>query len=53
MEKQCDDGSTEYLHFYKDESLAQETAASRESGQDHDHIAFNSDGNLKYDSTQL
>ena len=53
LEKQCDDGSTECLHFYKDESLAQETAASRERGQDHDHIAFNSDGNLKYDSTQL
>ncbi|MBF1024657.1 MAG: hypothetical protein HXK98_02060 [Candidatus Nanogingivalaceae bacterium] len=31
LEKQRDDGGTEYLHFYKDESLAQEAAASRES----------------------
>ena len=53
LEKQRDDGGTEYLHFYKDESLSQEATASREKGQDHDHIAFNSDGSLKYDSTQL
>lgn len=53
LEKQRDDGGTEYLHFYKDESLAQETAASGESGQDHDHITFFPDGSLNYDLTQL
>ncbi len=53
LEKQRDDGGTEYLHFYKDESLSQEAAASRENGQDHDHITFYPDGSLKYDSTQL
>lgn len=53
LEKQRDDGGTEYLHFYKDESLSQEAAASRENGQDHDHVTFYPDGSLKYDSTQL
>ena len=53
LEKQRDDGGTEYLHFYKDESLSQEAAASREKGQDHDHITFFPDGSLNYDSTQL
>lgn len=40
LEKQRDDGGTEYLHFYKDESLSQEASASRERGQDYDHITF-------------
>lgn len=53
LEKQRDDGGTEYPHFYKDESLSQEASASREKGQDHDHITFYPDGSTKYDSTQL
>lgn len=53
IEKQREDGGTEYLHFYKDESLSQEAAYSRENNQDHDHVAFNPDGSLKYDSTEL
>lgn len=53
LEKQRDDGGTEYLHFYKDEALSQEASNSRDRGQDHDHIAFNPDGSLKYDSTQF
>jgi hypothetical protein len=51
-EKKNPDGTTEYLHFYSDDSLTQEAANSR-NGQNHDHITFNPDGSIRYDSTQL
>ncbi len=49
--KDRDDGGTEFLHIYKDPELKEETRKARLKNQPYDHVTFDSDGKLKYDST--
>lgn len=52
-EKVRKDGSTEYVHIYKDPSLRKEAEDARGGKHgDHDHIVFDKDGNTVYDSTR-
>lgn len=46
-------GSTEYIHIYKDPALQKEAEAARSGHGGHDHVVFDRGGNVSYDSTRL
>lgn len=51
-ERERENGELEYLHIYKDEALAREAEAARGGHGGHDHVVFDNNGNVKYDSTK-